>query len=159
MEFSRPEYWSGQPFHFPGDLPNAGIESRSPTLQADSLPAEPQGKPLTQIRCFKTWFICNSSCYILQTLTSEVGPLFYYYQLKILRTCLNVSILNREIVVIIGVLCPQHKAQCQAHSTWFKNISLVIELNGSLFYFLFILKSFLEHNWFTLLCQLRCIAR
>ena len=29
----------------PGHLPNPGIEPRSPTLQADSLPAEPQGKP------------------------------------------------------------------------------------------------------------------
>ena len=27
-----------------GNLPNPGIEPRSPTLQADSLPAEPQGK-------------------------------------------------------------------------------------------------------------------
>ena len=32
-------------FPSPGDLPNPGIELRSPTLQADSLPAEPQGKP------------------------------------------------------------------------------------------------------------------
>ena len=45
MEFSRPEYWSGWPFPSPGDLPNTGIEPRSPALQADSLPAEPQGKP------------------------------------------------------------------------------------------------------------------
>ena len=45
MEFSRPEYWSGQPFPSPGDLPNPGNEPRSPALQADSLPAEPQGKP------------------------------------------------------------------------------------------------------------------
>ena len=29
----------------PGDLPNPGIEPRSPILQADSLPAEPHGKP------------------------------------------------------------------------------------------------------------------
>ena len=43
MEFSRPEYWSA--FPSPGDLPNPGIEPRSPTLQLDSLPAEPQGKP------------------------------------------------------------------------------------------------------------------
>ena len=28
----------------PGDLPNPGIKPRSPTLQADSLPAEPPGK-------------------------------------------------------------------------------------------------------------------
>ena len=32
-------------FSFSGDLPNPGIEPRSPTLQSDSLPAEPQGKP------------------------------------------------------------------------------------------------------------------
>ena len=29
----------------PGDLPNLGIESRSPALQADSLPSEPPEKP------------------------------------------------------------------------------------------------------------------
>ena len=29
----------------PGDFPNPGIEPRSPALQVDSLPAEPQGKP------------------------------------------------------------------------------------------------------------------
>ena len=39
MKFSRPEYWPS------GDLPNPGIEPRSPTLRADSSPAEPQGKP------------------------------------------------------------------------------------------------------------------
>ena len=41
MEFSRPEYRSGEPFPPPGDLPNPGIEPRSPVVQADSLPAEP----------------------------------------------------------------------------------------------------------------------
>ena len=45
MEFSRQEYWSGLPFPSPGDLPNPWIESRSPALQADSLPFEPPGKP------------------------------------------------------------------------------------------------------------------
>ena len=45
VEFSRPEYWSGQPFPSPGGLPKPGIKPRSPALQADSLPAEPQGKP------------------------------------------------------------------------------------------------------------------
>ena len=32
-------------FPSPGDLPNPGSKPRSPTLQVDSLPAEPQGKP------------------------------------------------------------------------------------------------------------------
>ena len=39
------ECWSGYPIPSPGDLPNPGIKPRSPTLQANSLPAEPQGKP------------------------------------------------------------------------------------------------------------------
>ena len=46
MEFSRPEYWSGQPFPSPGDLPNPGIKPRSPALQAGSLPTELSEKPL-----------------------------------------------------------------------------------------------------------------
>ena len=43
-EFSRPEYWSGELFPSPGNLPNPGIQSRSLALQTDSLPAEPPGK-------------------------------------------------------------------------------------------------------------------
>ena len=35
---------------FPGDLPNPGIEPRSPALQADSLTSEPSGKPSDNIR-------------------------------------------------------------------------------------------------------------
>ena len=45
MELSRPEYWSGELFPSPADLPNPEIKPRSPTLRADSLPAEPLGKP------------------------------------------------------------------------------------------------------------------
>ena len=45
MEFSRPEYQSGYLFPSSGDLPNPGIEPRSPILQVDSLPAESPGKP------------------------------------------------------------------------------------------------------------------
>ena len=43
--FSRQEEWSGLPCHLPGDLPNPGIEPRSPVLQEDSLPSELPGKP------------------------------------------------------------------------------------------------------------------
>ena len=41
--FSRQEYRSGLPFPSPGDLPDPGIEPRSPALQADALPSEPSG--------------------------------------------------------------------------------------------------------------------
>ena len=43
--FSRQEYWSGLPCPPPGYLPNSGFKPRSPSLQADSLPSEPPGKP------------------------------------------------------------------------------------------------------------------
>ena len=45
MGFSRQEYWSGLPFPSPGDLPNPGVEPRSPALQADALTSELPGKP------------------------------------------------------------------------------------------------------------------
>ena len=45
MDFSRPESWSGQLF-----LLNLGIKPRSPAVQVDSLPAEPQGKPNHLVR-------------------------------------------------------------------------------------------------------------
>ena len=46
MEFARQEYWSGLPFPSPGDLPDPGIEPRSPALQVDALPSESPGKPM-----------------------------------------------------------------------------------------------------------------
>ena len=45
MGFSRQEYQSGLPFLSPGDLPDPGVEPRSPPLQADSLLSEPLGMP------------------------------------------------------------------------------------------------------------------
>ena len=45
MEFSRWEYRSGEPFPSSGDHCNPGIKLTSPAVPADSLPAEPQGKP------------------------------------------------------------------------------------------------------------------
>ena len=46
MGFSRQEYWSGLPRLPEGNLPDPGIDPRSPALQADSLLSEPPGKPL-----------------------------------------------------------------------------------------------------------------
>ena len=47
--FSRPEYWSGQLFPSPGDLPNPGIELRSPTLKVDSFLSESPGNDYLSI--------------------------------------------------------------------------------------------------------------
>ena len=47
MEFSRQEYWSRLSSPTPGNFPNLGIKPRSPALQADSLPSETLGSPIT----------------------------------------------------------------------------------------------------------------
>ena len=44
MGFSRQEYWSGLSFPSPGDLPDPGVESGFPALQADFSPTELPGK-------------------------------------------------------------------------------------------------------------------
>ena len=46
MGFSKQEYWSGLPFPSPEDLPDPGIEPRSPALHADSLPSELPRNPM-----------------------------------------------------------------------------------------------------------------
>ena len=46
VEYSRQEYWNGVPFPpTPGELPDPGIEPKSPAWQVDSLPLLPPGKP------------------------------------------------------------------------------------------------------------------
>ena len=45
MEFSRQEYWNELPCPSLGDIPDPGIEPRSPALQVDSLSFELLGKP------------------------------------------------------------------------------------------------------------------
>ena len=58
-ELSSQEYWSRLSFPSPGDLPDPGIEPRSPALEAESLPTELQGKSqkaeCQRIDAFELW--------------------------------------------------------------------------------------------------------
>ena len=60
MGFSRQGYWSGLPFPSAGNLPDPGIESGSPALEAYALTSEPPGKLLP-----------NSGVEVYQGSTSE----------------------------------------------------------------------------------------
>ena len=60
MEFSRQEYWSGQLFPSPGDLPNPGIEPRSHVPQVDSLLSEAPEKHQELISPLRDGSICSS---------------------------------------------------------------------------------------------------
>ena len=74
MGFSRRECWSGLPFPSPGDLPDPGIELRSPALQADALPSEPPGKPSEKNSLTGTWTIWEKIHLItLDHLSNEQG--------------------------------------------------------------------------------------
>ena len=69
----------GKPFPAPGDLPNPGIEPRSPTLQADSLQSKSQGKPMkTREELKKEKRLEEKLTYYLQTLKAKniVGYIF-----------------------------------------------------------------------------------
>ena len=49
MEFFRQVYWSGLPFHFPGDFPNPGIKPKSlvsPALAGGFFTTTPPGKTI-----------------------------------------------------------------------------------------------------------------
>ena len=62
------------PFPSPGDLPDPGIEPRSPALQADSLPAELQGKPFSgEFHSKETpWGARSQECTFLSVLCSLI---------------------------------------------------------------------------------------
>ena len=70
MGFSGQEYWSGLPFPSPGDLPNPGMEPRSPALQADTLTAELPGKPqhyIDDTKIQRTWNLIIEKLFKLVT--------------------------------------------------------------------------------------------
>ena len=72
MGFSKQEYWSGLPFPSSGDLPDPGMEPRSPALQADSLLSEPLVKPkvLVAQSCPS---LCNPmDCSLMPTLSNSL---------------------------------------------------------------------------------------
>ena len=60
MRFPRQEYWSGEQFPSPGDLPGPRIEP-SPALQVDSLPLSHQGSPLEHYLAIKKYEIMSSA--------------------------------------------------------------------------------------------------
>ena len=84
MGFSRQEYWCGLPFPSPGDLPNPGIEPRSPTLKAEALTSEPPEKPLGKFEYFRFSTIMHCDC---QTQNLASNYAFRKAQMKVTEFC------------------------------------------------------------------------
>ena len=145
MGFSRLEYWNGSPFPFPGDLPNPGIEPRSPALEEDSLPAEPQGKlKKTGMSCLSllqgifltqesNWGLlhCRWILYQLSYEGSPLGSKMTFYSKLQREMSVFSSVWEWFIDSIIGLCCgwPQNQHHvsvfcCLSASMWinFHNI-------------------------------------
>ena len=82
MGFSRQEYWSGLPFPSPGDLPDPGIEPRSPALPAGALPSEPFVKLYVNICLFNCWIWLFYYFFALFFRKNEKIPKDWCYLLK-----------------------------------------------------------------------------
>ena len=59
MGFSRQGHWRGLPFPLPGDLPNPGIEPRSPAWWVDTV------KPIWKVWCSNICYVCILSTLVL----------------------------------------------------------------------------------------------
>ena len=89
--FSRHEYGSGLPFPSPGNLPDPGIEPRSPVLQADALTSKPPGKPRVTIRIGKEEIQFSPSWQLSLWLTSEFWDKLLSAQLIHHLSCLSLQ--------------------------------------------------------------------
>ena len=62
-----------------GNLPNPGIEPRSPALQADSLPTDLQGKPIDTLLLAKVHGFHLGSLYVAHSVGFDKGTKTYTY--------------------------------------------------------------------------------
>ena len=62
MGFSRQEYWSRLPFPSPGDLPDSGIEPRSPALAGGFFNMKPPGEAQSQMAAPLQIFLSLDFC-------------------------------------------------------------------------------------------------
>ena len=81
MGFSRQEYRSALPFPSPGDLPNPGVEPRSPALQADALTSEPPGKPVIVFRSDQIRSVTQSCPTLCDPMNRSTPGLSVHHQL------------------------------------------------------------------------------
>ena len=110
MEFSRKEYWSGLPCPTPGDLSNPRMEPRSPTLQADYLPAKLPGKsierltdtvisgfPIKKTRPFIDHLtVTYTNCYFLEQKISSFSAILFIFSKN--------TMIQYYVIIIVTIL-------------------------------------------------------
>ena len=111
--FPRQGYWSGFPCTTPGDLPNSGIEPRSPAWQVDSLSLSHRGSPLdaltisqicTDLFVEDTWSWSELHTYVLGCCHSESKPRDSSIYMTLGKAANRIF----GCVLIIVLLCPAY---------------------------------------------------
>ena len=100
--FSRQEQGSGLPYPPPGDLPNPGIEPRSPALQVETLSSEPSGNLY-----YKNFIITFSSSWSLSHVQLFATPWTVAHQASL-------SITNSwSLLTLMSVMPSNHLILCR----------------------------------------------
>ena len=105
MEFSKPEYWSGYSFPSPRDRPNPWIEPRSPALQVDSLPAEPNLPGWKQ-----SLPLLTASYFIFFFFVAVVTFLCLHKHVYSVKQCMRAKSLQWCLTLCDPMDCVAHKA-------------------------------------------------
>ena len=127
--FSRQEYWSGLPFPSPGDLPNPGIEPRSPALQADALPSKPPGTlKVKQFESKETNLQIQLSCIYPESFCIESLGLSLFY--------------HAEEKEAVSSYSPQHSMSHLPVSISIAFISIIFDFPSGL-----VVKALCFHCW------------
>ena len=115
---SRQEYWSGQPFTSPGDLPNPGIEPRSPTLWADSLLSEPPGKPKSTVCIVQYMYnsgkILNHNQQTYQMKITNTNQIIYFT--TVVKICLIILLTRIMLVLYREERAGRGKERCKRYN-------------------------------------------
>ena len=105
MGFSRQEYWSGLPFPSPGDLPNPGIEPRSPTLQADALTSATLGKPLVISHVWPSFHLPSGHlCVFFREISAHILIGLSFFFILSCMNCLYTLEINPLLVILFATI-------------------------------------------------------
>ena len=88
---SRQEYWSELLCPPPWDVPDPGLEPRSPALRADSLPFEPRGKPEKPLLSRSHIYAASNAFRLLQVKNEHVHLVGFFFLFLVCLLCHTIS--------------------------------------------------------------------
>ena len=129
LDFPGKDYWSALSFPSPGDLPNPGIEHRSPALQEDSLPTELQssrvkGSEDTRIKVAQNDFLLPNTLnigwsFLQKSSSMTIDPQRAVFNSNSMQCSLIPTLCKNNRIIIIGLSSLQIYILKKNHKTFF----------------------------------------